>query len=218
MTRTTARLARLAGGLVAGAIVLAGCSGEDRSGAGESDAPAAAQAAEFNDADVAFAQGMIPHHEGALMMSEFALERAEDPRVRELAERIEAGQDPEIDLMTGWLEDWGQPVEADSMDGMDHGGTDHGGTDHGGMDMGGMDMGGMDMGGMDMEDMPAAGGGFDRMWLESMIEHHDGAVVMAQTEIEDGQNEEAIALARVIVDTQTQEIEEMQQLLGDLEG
>ena len=215
MTRTTARLARLAGGLIAGTVVLTGCSGEDGSathGGDPSaathggDSSAAAPAAEFNDADVAFARGMIPHHEGALVMSEVALERAEDARVRDLAERIEAGQDPEIDLMTGWLEDWGQPLEEGSRGGMDHGGTDHG------------DMGGMDMGGMDMGDMPAAGADFDRMWLESMIEHHDGAVTMAQTEIGEGQNEEAVDLARVIVETQTEEIAEMEQLLDELAG
>ena len=211
MTRTTARLARLAGGLVAGVVVLAGCSGEDGSAADDGNASAAAEAspaAEFNDADVAFAQGMIPHHEGALVMSEVALERAEDPRVRELAERIEAGQDPEIDLMTGWLQDWGRPVEQGPEADTGHGGTDHGGMDHGDMDHGGMDM----------EDMPTAGADFDRMWLQAMIEHHDGAVVMAQAEIDEGRNEEAIDLARVIIETQTQEIEEMQRLLDELEG
>ena len=199
MTRTTARLARLAGGLLAGSLVLAGCSGEDGSAAdGGNGSAATTQAEEFNDADVAFAQGMIPHHEGALMMSEVAVERAQDPRVRELAERIQAAQDPEIELMTGWLEDWGQPVEQDSMGGMDHGGDA--------------------MGGMEMEDMPAAGADFDRIWLQSMIEHHDGAVVMAQIEIDEGANDEAIDLAEQIAESQTQEIDEMQQLLSELGG
>ncbi|WP_164700015.1 DUF305 domain-containing protein [Modestobacter sp. KNN46-3] len=196
MTRTTARLARLTGGLIAGAVVLTGCAGEDGSAADAGSATA--QAEGFNDADVAFAQGMIPHHEGALTMAEVAVDRAEDPRVRDLAERIEAGQEPEIDLMTGWLEEWGQPVEPDSMDGMDHGG--------------------MDMDGMDMADMPPAGADFDRMWLQSMIEHHDGAVVMAGTEIDEGQDDEAVDLARAIAETQTQEIEEMQRLLDELGG
>lgn len=208
MTRTSIRLIRLTGGLMSAVVVLAGCSGTAETpaaGSSATDEGSADQSAEFNDADVAFAQGMIPHHEGALTMAEVATDRASDPRVADLAERIEAGQDPEIDLMTGWLQEWGQPLPDDSggMGGMDHGSED---------------MGGMDMGGMDMEDMPPSGPEFDRMWLEAMVEHHEGAVEMARVEIEDGRNAEAVDLARLISETQTQEIEEMQQLLTELGG
>jgi uncharacterized protein (DUF305 family) len=205
MTRTTARLVRLTGGLIAGTLFLVGCSegssGSSAASSSKTESPASEEAA-FNEADVTFAQGMIPHHEGALTMADVALTRATDPRVIDLAERIKAGQDPEIDLLTGWLEEWDQPLESDGMGGMDHGAED----------MGGMDM---DMG---KEDMPAAGPDFDRMWLESMIEHHDGAVEMAQTELEAGQNADAIELAQLIVETQTLEIAEMETLLGELGG
>ncbi|MCF6508808.1 DUF305 domain-containing protein [Blastococcus sp. MG754426] len=201
MTRTTARLVRLTGGLIAGTIILTGCS--DSSGGSSAGSSSAAESpateeAKFNDADVAFAQGMIPHHEGALTMSEVAAERATDPRVVDLADRIEAGQDPEIDLLTGWLEEWGEPLESNGMGGMDHGSDD--------------------MGGMDMKEMPAAGPEFDRMWLQSMIEHHRGAVEMAQTELEDGRNTEALELAQLISETQMQEIAEMEALLSELGG
>ncbi|MCZ2805733.1 DUF305 domain-containing protein [Modestobacter sp. VKM Ac-2983] len=206
MTRTSIRLVRLTGGLMAAVVVLAGCSDTEQTpatGGSAADDSSADQSAEFNDVDVAFAQEMIPHHEGALMMSAVAIDRASDPRVVDLAERIEAGQDPEIDLMTGWLEEWDQPLdESGHMGAMDHGSGD----------MGGMD-GGMGMG---MEQMPAAGRDFDRMWLGAMIEHHEGAVEMAQTEVEDGRNAEAVDLARSISETQTQEIEEMRQLLTEL--
>ncbi len=206
-TRTRTRLVRLAGGLMATVVVLAGCSDTAETSATDgtaADDSSGEQSAEFNDTDVAFAQEMIPHHEGALMMSAVAIDRASDPRVVDLAERIEAGQEPEIDLMSGWLEEWGQPLEeSGGMGGMGHG--------SGGMD-GGMGMGG----GMDMGDMPAAGRDFDRMWLDAMIEHHEGAVVMARTEIEDGRNAGAIDLARSISETQTREIEEMQELLTEL--
>ncbi|SEM01573.1 Uncharacterized conserved protein, DUF305 family [Blastococcus sp. DSM 46786] len=201
MTRTTARLVRLTGGLIAGTIVLAGCSegSGESSAAGSSDAEnSVSEEATFNDADVAFAQGMIPHHEGALTMAEIAVERATDPRVVDLANRIEAGQDPEIDLLTGWLEEWGEPIESGGMGGMDHGSDD--------------------MGGMDMDQMPDAGPDFDRMWLQSMIEHHKGAVEMAQTELEDGRDAEALELAQLISETQMQEIAEMDALLGELGG
>ena len=208
MTRTTARLVRIAGGLLAGIVVLGGCSSAVDGTAADSSIPADSSAAvsdQFNDADVAFAQGMIPHHEGALMMAEMALERATDPRVRDLAERIQAGQDPEIDLMTGWLEEWGEPAEGNGAGGMDHG-TDGMDDESGEMDSGGTG------------DMPASGPDFDLMWLQSMIEHHDGAVVMAQIEIDEGVNQEAIDLARLIVETQTDEINEMHQLLNELGG
>ena len=207
MTRTTARLAQLTGGLIAGTIILTGCSDSSDGSSASSSSGAESSATEeatFNDADIAFAQGMIPHHEGALTMSQVALERATDPRVIDLANRIEAGQDPEIDLLTGWLEEWGEPLESDDMGGMDHGSDDTAGMD-------------MDMD-MDMEEMPAAGPEFDRMWLQSMIEHHRGAVDMAQTELEDGQDTEALELAQLISETQAQEIAEMEALLGELGG
>ena len=213
MTRTSIRLVRLIGGLMSAVVVLAGCSDTAETptaGGSATDESSADQNAEFNDADVTFAQGMIPHHEGALTMAVVATDRASDPRVVDLAERIEAGQDPEIDLMTGWLEEWGQPLPDDS--------GDTGGMGHGSESMGGMDHGFEGMGGMGMEDMPAAGPEFDRMWLEAMVEHHEGAVEMARTEIEDGRNAEAVDLARLISETQTQEIEEMRQLLTELGG
>lgn len=203
MTSSNARLVRLAGGLIAGAVVLTGCSGGNSMDMNDTNAgSSASQSAEFNDADVTFAQGMIVHHEGALEMAQMADGRAQDPRVLDLADRIEAAQDPEIQTMTGWLEDWGQPTS---------------GEESGGMDMdGGMDMGGMNM---DMSGLEAASGAeFDRMWLEMMTQHHRGAVDMADTEIADGQNADAIALAEQIVESQSAEIEEMGTLLTELGG
>ncbi|TFV79381.1 DUF305 domain-containing protein [Blastococcus sp. CT_GayMR19] len=202
MTSTNARLVRLAGGLIAGAVVLTGCSGGSSMDMNDTNAgSSASQSAEFNDADVTFAQGMIVHHEGALEMAQMADGRAQDPRVLDLADRIEAAQDPEIQTMTSWLEDWDQPTSAEESGGMHMGG---------GMD-GGM---GMDMSGLEA----ASGAEFDRMWLEVMTEHHRGAVDMAETEIADGQNADAIALAEQIVESQSAEIEEMEALLTELGG
>ena len=206
MTRTTARLCRLAGGLMAGAVVLAGCSGGDEGSSADSSAGAdsSASAAVHNDADVVFVQGMLPHHEGALAMAQLADGRASDPRVIDLADRIEAAQGPEIETMTGWLEAWGEPLPEEDMGGMDHG------------------SGGMDMEGMSEEDMTAldsaSGAEFDRMFLEMMIPHHQGAVDMAETEIAEGSNPDAVEMAREIVESQTAEIAEMQTLLTELGG
>lgn len=213
MTRTTTRLVRLAGGLIAGSIVLAGCSGGSDSSGTASSPTANGSATEseaneaFNNADVTFVQGMIPHHRGALVMAQLADGRAEDPRVVDLASRIEAAQEPEIETMTGWLEEWGEPVpeEAESSGAM-----------------GGMDHGGMGMEGMSAEDMAAlegaSGAEFDRMFLQMMVEHHRGAVEMAETEIADGAYPDAVDLAREIAESQAAEIQEMETLLGELGG
>ena len=222
MTRSNVRRARLTGGIVAGAIVLAGCSsgGDDTAGMEAMDSGTSAESsasaensdesAAFNNADVTFVQGMIPHHRGALTMAQMADGRAEAPRVVDLASRIEAAQEPEIETMTGWLEEWGEPVPEESGSSMD------------GMDHGSMDAGGMDMEGMSAEDMAALEGAsgpeFDRMWLEMMIVHHRGAVEMAQTEIAEGSNPNAVALAEEIASSQAAEIEEMETLLAELGG
>lgn len=177
------------------AVLAAGCGG------GDDDASSGS--AERNQADVTFAQGMVPHHEQAVEMADMALQKAQDPRVKDLANRIKAAQGPEIAQMRGWLEDWGEPA---------------GGGDMGGMDMGGGNMGGGNMGGMsdaEMKELEAASGvAFDRMFLEGMIRHHEQAVAMARDEVQNGQFRPAKELAQRIVDSQTAEIAEIRGLLG----
>ncbi|WP_219419647.1 DUF305 domain-containing protein [Pseudonocardia nigra] len=155
----------------------------------------------FTDADVRFAQTMIPHHRQAIEMAELALDRSGNPEVRALAEQIRAAQGP----LTGLLNDWGAPVPAG--DGMDHDGMHHDG-------MSGMSgMSGM-MSPEQMEQLRAAdGAAFDRMFLEMMIAHHEGAVTDARRELAEGADERAKALASEIVATQTAEIDRMRQLL-----
>jgi uncharacterized protein (DUF305 family) len=215
MTRTTARLTGLAGALIAGTLLLASCADDPSDAAGHgsmmsngsSSASSSSSAdSDHNDADVAFASGMIPHHESAITMAQMAQIQAADQRVKDLAARIKAAQGPEIETMSGWLAAWGAaPSSSATDDGM-------GGMDHGGMDDG--DMGGMDTGAL----AGMSGTEFDRMFLTMMIEHHRSAVQMAETEAADGQNIDAIALAESIRDSQTAEIAEMQQLLTELGG
>lgn len=201
------RLGQLAGALLAGSLVLSACSGGDSSGSASASSTSVAAEATFNTADVMFAQMMIPHHQQAIEMAQLTADRSTNPEVLDLAARIEAAQGPEIEQLTGWLEDWGQDTASASMD-------------MGDMDMGG-DMGGMDMGGMmsseDMASLEAASGTeFDRMWLEMMIEHHTGAIGMAETEISDGEDQGAVSMAEDIKSSQNQEINEMEQLLQSL--
>ena len=212
MTRTTARLTGLAGALVAGTLLLAGCADDSSDTAHDgpmmgssdtSDSSSGDAQGTFNDTDVAFARDMIPHHQQALQMARLADGQAEDPRVLDLAGRIEAAQQPEIETMSGWLEEWDADTGHMDDDGM------------GGMGGG---MGGM----MSEQDMHALGNAtgaeFDRLFLEQMIEHHTGAVEMAEAEISGGQNAQAIELAESIRDGQTAEIAEMEQLLTELGG
>ena len=158
-----------------------------------------------NDADVQFAQGMIPHHQQAVEMSDLTLAKADaDARVLTLAQQIKAAQGPEITQMMGWLEGWGFT----KMPGDDD--EDHSG--HAGME--GMD--GM-MTEKDMQELEeATGADASRLFLEGMVKHHEGAVEMAETEISDGENPDAIELAETIITTQQQEITVMKDLLTQL--
>lgn len=178
-------------------LLLAGC-GEDDSddgGAGAATESNATQA-EFNDADVEFAQGMIPHHAQAVEMAQMVPDQGVSPELIELADAIEGAQQPEIDQMTAMLERWGEDVPSTDM------------GDHGSMDMEGM---------MSMEDMDALGAAtgaeFEQMFVTMMIEHHEGAIGMAETELSEGQDAEAQELAQAIIEAQQAEITQMEQML-----
>ena len=201
MKKLTALLALL----LVGVLGLAGCGNDDTS-----NTSGDTSTAQFNDADVQFAQGMIPHHQQAVQMSRMAETHTASPAVTKLASDIEAAQGPEIDTMTQWLRDWGKDVPSAS------------GSDMG--DMGDMDMG--DGSHMDTGDMPgmmsddaldeldqAHGGHWDRMFLTMMIRHHEGAIEMARTEQTDGENPDAVALAKKIEAAQTAEIATMKHML-----
>jgi uncharacterized protein (DUF305 family) len=193
-------------GLLAGAamLVLSACGGGSSSGSGQDQgavtAPASGAAA-FNDADVTFAQSMIPHHRQAVQMAALADGRASGAPVKELAAKIKAAQQPEIDTMNEWLTAWGRPTPDASMamSGVDHG-----------------SMPGM-MGDADMAKLAASTGpAFDQQFLRMMITHHEGAVTMAQQEAANGANPEAVALAKKIITDQQAEISAMKGLLGSL--
>ena len=172
--------------------------------AGTASAPSTGSsdvAADHNDQDTTFAQMMIIHHEGAIEMSQLAIERAETPEVVALAERIAEAQGPEIDEMTAWLNTWAEDVSPD---------------DHGGMDMGGMDMNGMSQEEMMTQLDATSGADFDQAFLEAMIAHHMGAIEMSEQQLAEGQNPDAVALAEKIMADQQAEITEMQELLSSL--
>ena len=178
-------------------LTLAACGTDD-----PADSAADGGGGGFNDADVSFAQNMIPHHEQAVQMAQLAEGRASSPEVVELAAVIEAAQAPEIEQMTAWLEEWREEVPSGSME---HGDMGHGESSG---------MPGM----MDAEDMEqletTSGPEWDEMFLTSMIEHHEGALAMARTEQANGENEDALALAEKVEADQEAEIATMEELLN----
>ena len=183
---------------LAGAVSLAGCTinigGQDSNGMmdggmmGNNNSASA-----FSGTDIMFAQMMIPHHQQAVDMSTLAETHTTNPEILALAKQIKDAQTPEIKQMTSWIESSGA-----------------------GMDMG-HDMG---MGGMLTEEQMTAlgkaqGAEFDKLYLEGMIGHHQGALQMAKM-IEDSNNAEAKTLAANIVKSQSAEIEKMKQMLAGM--
>lgn len=146
---------------------------------------------EINDADVEFATEMIRHHAEALAMVDLTLGRELDPEVAQLAEEIRMAQSPEIEQLTSWLVDWGEPIPETVRD---HANAHDGGSDTAGLEA-------------------LDGDEFQRTWLELMIEHHEGAIEMAESELEQGHFAPAIELADQIATSQDEEIDTMQDLL-----
>jgi len=190
-SRTTmSRFGRTAALALATALTLAACS---------SHTPSVTASGVDGD-DVMFAQMMIPHHEQAVEMADLAPSRAEDMQIVQLAAEIRAAQDPEIALMASWLEEWGAPrLSGDEAMG-----------DHAGHGMQGM------LSDEQLADLASSRGPeFDRLFAESMIEHHEGAVAMARDVLASGADPEVAALAREIIVTQEKEILQLRALLAD---
>lgn len=190
--------------IAAAVAVLAGCSSQPSATSHDgtaghdhpSSASAGAGATAHDDADVMFAQMMIPHHTQAVQMSDILLaKQGVDARVVQLATEIKAAQAPEIQQMQGWLTSWGSPATApmnhDSMQGM--------------------------VSEKDIEALRnASGPEAAKLYVTQMIAHHEGAITMAQDEISTGQYGPAIELSHAIVETQQKEIDTMKAILQTL--
>jgi len=213
LPRIVLRRGLLAGAAVTATLVLSACgssdsgsTGTDTGGMPTPASSAASSSATFNDADVAFTQHMIGHHQQAIEMAAMAESRAADADVKTLAAKIKAAQQPEIDTMDSWLTAWDKPAAMPSAS---------------------SSMPGMDSGHMDMDSMPGAmsktdmnklmdakGPAFDKMFLTMMVAHHQGAVDMAQQEAGQGSNPDAVALAKKIITDQRTEITQMKGMLA----
>ena len=151
------------------------------------------------DMDRHFIEEMIPHHEDAVTMAELALTRAEHPELKQLAETIIRDQTREIEQMRTWYTSW-YGVDAPTNDEAFRGR---------GMS-GGMMGGGMMHDEADMEVLQAASV-FDKEFIEQMIPHHQMGVMMAQMVLARTDRLEIEELARSIIRTQTDEIEQMRE-------
>ncbi len=140
-------------------------------------------------ADVRFAESMIPHHRQALEMTSLVADRTTNPQIRRIADQITLAQGPEIKLLSSWLAEQGRPAPADHA----HGPTSYGMA-----------------GASELTALAAAkGADFDRMFLQLMIRHHTGALKMAQEELADGQDQRMRLMARDVYAGQSIEIERM---------
>jgi len=155
----------------------------------------------MGDIDRHFIEQMIPHHEDAVAMAELALDRAEHNEIRQLAEIIKTTQSREIDQMRAWYEAWyGVSVPDVTV-------------------VRGSGMMGMGMMGdsADLEVLKAAPS-FDREFIEQMVPHHQMGVMMAQMVLSGTDREEIRTLARSIIQTQSDEIEQMRNWYRDWYG
>ena len=141
----------------------------------------------YSAEDIAFAEQMIPHHEQAIEMSEIALLNTTNPDVLLLAQQIKDAQSPEIELMKSW-------------DGVKS-------STHAGHQMDGM-LSDAEIAAL----RTAQGAEFDRLFLQGMIKHHEGAITMAQAVV-NSVNKEVADLAASIINAQELEISKMKELL-----
>jgi uncharacterized protein (DUF305 family) len=162
--------------LVGAGVVIASSMDHSEHGGGGSGAG--------NADDAAFVSGMIPHHEGAVEMAQIALNRAEHPEIKNLANEIIAAQEEEIGTMTPIKEDL-EAEHGEHMSGEGHGGTE-----------------------MEPEQLRTAEP-FDREFIDMMIPHHQDAVEMAKEELDKGENDTLRKLAEDIISAQNREIEQM---------
>ncbi len=190
------RLARVVAVLAALAVtaMLSACSG---SSTGHGPAPSASkQPATHNLADVVFVTGMIPHHQQGVDLALPVPSHTGNPDLIKLASGIAAAQEQEIQTLKGYLTQWSAQPDADVRGPAD------------------MAMTGMVDDATMTRLASLQGADYDKLWLQSMIGHHQGAIDMANTEIRNGVNTDAIALAKKMVSTQQGEIDQMKKMLG----
>ncbi|MBD8504901.1 DUF305 domain-containing protein [Hoyosella sp. G463] len=198
----TRPLALVATSALALALTACGTTSTDMADPTASPASATAEASTANAADVMFAQGMVPHHEQAIEMSDIILGKEGIMReVSALAKQIKDAQQPEIDTLEEWIDDWtnqhndaGHMMDDDTMGGM-----------NGRMSTAQLEE-------LRDADGPAA----SRIFLEQMIIHHEGAIHMSRAHLAQGEHPGARDMSQSIIESQQAEIDIMRELLDQI--
>ena len=177
---------------LAAVILLSACGGSTTRNTGTSTP--ANQPASHNLADVAFTANMLPHHQQGLDLAAMVPSHTANANLIKLASGIAGSQQPEIKTLKGFLVQWSARSDADTRGPAD-----------------------VDMM-VDQATMTKLGSlqgaDFDKLWLQSMISHHQGAIDMANTEISNGVNTDAVTMAKHMVSMQQGEIDQMKKMLG----
>jgi uncharacterized protein (DUF305 family) len=188
---------RLAGVVLTAVVVagfLAGCGGTANTAPqppGRATAIAGQQ--RHNQADITFLQGLLPHHVQSGTMTDLARTKAVSSKVKALAARIKAEQDQQLTRIRDLLGAWGVAIPAD-------------GSDKGSVP-------GM-LSDQQMQQLSSASGNdFDQRFLRLMVDHQQGAIQLAQTELAQGSDPQARRIAQDTVTRQQIEINQMQKML-----
>lgn len=197
MTSTPVRIVAVTAALATAAVVASCSTGEDHAQRAASPTTAVETIAVHNADDIMFAQMMIPHHQQAIDLAAMAAVHTTNQAVRILAARIAGEQQPEIDAMKALLLQW--DVDPNAMG--DHSG--HGAAMQGMVDDATM-----------TKLRSLNGPEFDTLWLQAMINHHQGAIEMAKAEIANGKSVDLTSMAKAMVTAQQSEINQMKQMLG----
>ncbi|MBM7479355.1 DUF305 domain-containing protein [Oerskovia jenensis] len=196
-------------------VVQPGLPGETNATVSPEDYDDAPVEGSWNQADVGFVAGMIEHHLQALEIAALAPDRAESGAVRSFAERVTAAQGPEIHALASWLQarDVAVPEGARDLGGTGPRVSAGSGGEHGAHGDGVVGM-------LTAEQMAALAGAdgaeFDRLFLEGMIAHHQGALAMVDVVLVDGQDLFAHEIAAETASGQAGEIDRMRDLLDGL--
>jgi uncharacterized protein (DUF305 family) len=200
--------------LPAAAVVLllltAGCADDG----GDAPSPAAVSTAPngdvFNAADGHFASDLVQHHSLALVLVDMSRTAEVSPELTATAADILDAQSVEIQAATAWLSAWDLPVPETLRDHANAHAAERGEE----VDIPGADLPGMP-GHDDLAELEQLEGrAFERRWLKLMIAHHEGAIEMAQEEVDDGEFPAAVELAESVAAAQRDQVEQMRSLLG----
>jgi uncharacterized protein (DUF305 family) len=196
--RSPHRLFRLIALLAVLSLVLglAACGDDEDEGSGDAGGTATSAEGGGNPAERGFLEAMVPHHESAISMAEIGVERAEDPRIKKLAEAIRDAQEPEIEQMRAIHQRLFGSALKPNMAGHDALGLS-------------ASEAGMDMDHEKVMKMLETADPFDRAFVDEMVPHHEGAVKMAEAVLKETDDAELKKLAQAIIDAQRREIREM---------